>query len=175
MPCLFCAIAERQVEASFVYEDGNVLAFMDIHPVNAGHILVIPRHHFASLSDLPEAIGAHLFIVSQRLAEAIRRSSVRCEAILLTLADGPAAGQEVPHVHLHVIPRFTGDSYRISAESSTPARAELDAVALEIARLGQFGLPLVSVPDRTAATLSAWRMPVLSGGVRGSVVQYRHE
>jgi len=94
MPCPFCAIAERQVEASFVYEDENVLAFMDIHPVNAGHILVIPRHHFASLSELPEAIGAHLFIVAQRLAEAIRRSGVSCEAILLTLADGAAAGQK---------------------------------------------------------------------------------
>src|SRR5258708_11707420 len=135
MPCPFCAIAERRVEASFVYEDENVLAFMDIHPLNAGHVLVTPRHHFASLSDLPEAIGAHLFIVAQRLAEAIRRSGVRCEAILLILADGPAAGQEVPHVHLHVIPRFTGDSYRVSAESSTPTHAELNTEALEIARL----------------------------------------
>jgi len=133
-PCPFCAIAQRRVEASFVYEDDDVVAFMDIHPVNPGHVLVAPQQHFASLSELPAHIGAHLFTVAQRLAEAIRHSGVRCEAILLTLADGPAAGQEVPHCHMHVVPRFDGDSYRVSADWSSPARQELDAVALEIAR-----------------------------------------
>jgi histidine triad (HIT) family protein len=131
-PCTFCAIAERSVQASFVYEDEDVLAFLDIHPVNTGHVLVIPKQHFTSLSKVPEPIGARLFTIAQRLAEAIRRSGVRCEGILLTLADGPAAGQEVLHCHVHIVPRFAGDKYQVSAEWSTPVRQDQDAVATQI-------------------------------------------
>jgi histidine triad (HIT) family protein len=131
-PCTFCAIAGRRLQASFVYEDETVLAFMDIHPVNTGHVLVAPRQHFASLGNVPEAIGPHLFSVGQRLAAAIRRSGVRCEGISLMLADGAAAGQEVMHCHLHVLPRFKGDTYRVDARWSTPFPHELDAVATQI-------------------------------------------
>ncbi len=145
MRCTFCAIADRRVQASFVYEDEDVLAFMDIHPVNTGHVLVVPRQHFASLSDLPAPIGAHLFSVAQRIAGAVRRSGVRCEGILLTLADGPAVGQEVPHCHVHVIPRFVGDGFKIKADWSTPIRQELEAVALELRRLCGYSPP--SLPD----------------------------
>lgn len=145
MRCTFCAIADRRVHASFVYEDEDVLAFMDIQPVNPGHVMVVPRQHFASLSELPATIGARLFTTAQRIADAVRHSGVRCEGILLTLADGPAAGQEVPHCHLHVIPRFVGDDFRISADWSTPTRGELDAVALEIANLCGYSPP--PLPD----------------------------
>ena len=114
---------------SFVYEDDQVVAFMDIQPVNTGHVLVVPRQHFAALGELPESIGARVFTVGQRLAAAIRRSGVRCEGVTLTLADGAAAGQEVMHCHLHVLPRFGGDTYHVSTSWSTPPRHELDAVA----------------------------------------------
>lgn len=127
--CTFCAIAERILPTSFVYADDHLVAFMDIHPVNRGHVLVAPRQHFASLVELPEDIGARIFTVAQRLAAAIRRSGVVCEGITLTLADGAAAGQDVTHCHLHVLPRFKGDTYRVSTAWSTPPRQELDAVA----------------------------------------------
>jgi diadenosine tetraphosphate (Ap4A) HIT family hydrolase len=127
--CTFCAIAKRTLPTSFVYEDNHVVAFMDIHPVNKGHILVAPKQHFASLADLPETIGSRIFIVGQRLGAAIRRSGVRCEGVTLTLADGAAAGQDVMHCHLHVLPRFEGDTYRVSTTWSTPPQPELDAVA----------------------------------------------
>jgi histidine triad (HIT) family protein len=132
-PCTFCRITAHELPASTVFEDDDVLAIMDHHPVNPGHVLVPPKRHFASLAALPEQIGAHLFTTAQRVAAAIRRSGVRCEAIALTLADGEAAGQEVPHVHLHVIPRFTGDAYRVVADySAAPTRETLDAVARSI-------------------------------------------
>jgi diadenosine tetraphosphate (Ap4A) HIT family hydrolase len=111
--CTFCRIAAGELPASKVYEDDEVLAIMDIQPVNPGHVLVLPKRHFSSLQDLPEAVGAPMFTVAQRAALGIRGSGVRCEGIAFTLADGAAAGQEVPHVHLHVIPRFAGDSYRV--------------------------------------------------------------
>ena len=108
---------------------------MDLHPVNPGHVLVMPKDHFPTLLDLPEDVGAQLFTVAQRVAAAIRRSGVRCDAIRLSLADGAAAGQEVPHIHLHVLPRFVGDTYRVVADfSANPAREELDAVAQAIHR-----------------------------------------
>jgi histidine triad (HIT) family protein len=130
--CTFCAIGEGRLPTSFVYADDQVVAFMDLQPINAGHVLVAPRQHFASLDELPEAIGAAMFTVGQRLAAAIRRSGVHSEGMSLTLADGVAAGQEVLHCHLHVLPRFAGDGYRVSTSWSTPPRAELDAVALLI-------------------------------------------
>jgi histidine triad (HIT) family protein len=135
-PCAFCQIVAGAVPASKVHEDEQVLAILDIHPVNPGHVLVLPKQHHPSLEDLPEAVGARLFTIAQRTATAIRRSGLRCEGVRFTLADGAAAGQDVFHLHLHVIPRFVGDSYRVIADwSASPSREELDAVAQTI-RLG---------------------------------------
>ena len=110
-PCVFCDIVAGRVPASVVYRDERVCAFMDIRPVNPGHLLVIPLVHAAGLTTLESGTGAQMFRVGQRLAEAIRRSGVRCEGINFLLADGEAAGQEVFHVHLHVIPRYAGDGF----------------------------------------------------------------
>ena len=82
---------------------------MDIFPVNPGHVLVIPTSHSAFLAELDPEAGAELFRVAQRVAAALRRSDPRCEGVNLFLADGEAAGQEIFHVHLHVIPRQRGD------------------------------------------------------------------
>lgn len=84
-------------------------AFMDVQPVNAGHVLVMPNDHAASPATLPENDGSALFETAREIAAALYRSRLRCEGVNLRLADGEVAGQEVPHVHLHVIPRFEGD------------------------------------------------------------------
>ena len=131
--CVFCDIVAGDAPASLVHADDVVVAFMDIRPATPGHLLVIPTQHAADLAGLDEETGAHLFRVAMRLARAIRRSGVRCEGVNLFLADGEAAGQEVFHVHLHVIPRFAGDSFRIDADwPVAPSRADLDAIAAQI-------------------------------------------
>jgi diadenosine tetraphosphate (Ap4A) HIT family hydrolase len=105
-------------------------AVMDIAPVNPGHLIVVPRLHAASLAELDEDVGAHLFVVATRMAAALRRSGLRCEGVNLFLADGEVAFQDVFHVHLHVLPRFRGDSFRIDADwSARPSREELDRTA----------------------------------------------
>ena len=104
--CVFCDIVEGSAPASVVYQDDVAVAFMSIGPVNPGHLMVVPRRHASALADLDETTGAHLFRVTMRMAGAIRRSGVRCEGINLFLADGEAAFQEIPHVHMHVFPRF---------------------------------------------------------------------
>ncbi len=130
--CIFCQILSGAAPASFVYRDDVCAAFMDIQPVNPGHVLVIPNKHAADLAALDEDTAAHLARVTQRLAAAVRQSGVRCEGVNLFLADGEAAGQEAFHVHWHVIPRFTGDGFGFNfppGYADLPPRAELDALA----------------------------------------------
>lgn len=133
--CVFCRIARKEALASIIYEDEKTTAFLDIQPVNAGHSLIIPRSHATELRDLNEEDGAHMFRIAMRVSEAIRHSGLKCEGINLHLADGRAAGQEVPHVHLHVIPRFQGDGFRIGFGRSygvKPDRKELEETATRI-------------------------------------------
>jgi histidine triad (HIT) family protein len=134
--CVFCDIVSRAAPASFVYADDACSAFMDIQPVNAGHVLVIPNHHASCLAELPSAIGADMFTIAQRIAKALRESGVRCDGVNLFLADGEAAFQEVFHVHLHVIPRYWGDGFRLVFPPDyydLPQRSELDQIAANIA------------------------------------------
>jgi histidine triad (HIT) family protein len=131
--CVFCAIVAGESPASIVHEDDDTLAFMTIGPVTLGHLMVIPKRHAPYLADLDEETGAQIFVVAMRLAQALRASGLRCEGINLFLADGEAAFQEIFHVHLHVFPRFAGDSFRIDADWSVkPTRAELDEVAAQV-------------------------------------------
>jgi histidine triad (HIT) family protein len=124
--CVFCAIATGEATASIVHSDEHVVAFMDIRPFTPGHLLVIPRRHCLGLADLDPRDGALLFRAAQRLAGVLRRSELPCEGVNLFLADGLAAGQEVFHVHLHVVPRAQGDGVRLHAKWRFPPRTELD-------------------------------------------------
>ena len=131
--CIFCAIVAGTAPTSVVYEDDVSLGFMDIQPVNPGHLLVIPKRHAAGLAELDEQTGGHLFQVAMRMAAALRRSGLPCEGINFFLADGEVAFQDVFHVHLHVIPRSAGDTFKIDADwSAQPPRAELDDLAARI-------------------------------------------
>jgi histidine triad (HIT) family protein len=133
--CVFCDILAGTMPSSQVYQDEICSAFMDIQPVNPGHLLVIPNRHAANLSELVEDTGAHMFRVAQRIAQAVRASGVRCEGINLFLADGEVAGQDVFHVHLHVIPRYRGDGFGFRfgpTYGQRPPRPELDANAQKI-------------------------------------------
>jgi diadenosine tetraphosphate (Ap4A) HIT family hydrolase len=92
--CVFCQIVDGRETASVVYLDAGVIAFMDLRPINAGHLLVVP-----------------------------------CEGVNLFVPDGEVAGQEVMHIHLHVLPRTPGDGFRIERGSAITGRAELDQAA----------------------------------------------
>ncbi|HZZ50313.1 MAG TPA: HIT family protein [Pseudonocardia sp.] len=128
--CVFCGIADGSQPASVVVDDGDVLAFCDLQPVHPGHLLVIPRAHASGLAELPARDGQLMFALAHRLAGAVRRSGLPCDGVNLFLADGAAAGQEIHHVHLHVVPRITGDgTLRITASWSLAARHELDETA----------------------------------------------
>lgn len=133
--CIFCNILEGKAPASVVYEDDVCIVFMDIQPVTPGHMLVVPRQHFVGLSDLKEEIGSHLFLVGQRMANALKQSKIPCEGVNLFLADGEVAFQTVFHVHLHIIPRTSGDGFRLvfgPQFKNLPERERLEQIANQI-------------------------------------------
>ena len=131
--CTLCDLAARTIPVSVAYEDSTIFAFMDIKPVNYGHVVIIPKKHIVYLAELDEDTGAELFKVTMRVARAVRRSDVKCEAVNLFLADGEAAGQEEFHVHMHVIPRYEDDRFTLQIVYPTrPTREDLDKIAERI-------------------------------------------
>jgi len=130
--CLFCAIAAGRVPAHVVYEDDRVVAFLDIHPSAPGHTLIIPRAHVTRIEDLSPEDASALFTALHRLTKPIREA-VEAEAATVGINDGPGSGQEVPHVHIHVIPRRRGDG---------------GGIIQAITRKGSAGASLPDVADR---------------------------
>jgi histidine triad (HIT) family protein len=106
--CVFCRIAKGEVSALKVYEDEKAVAFLDIHPSAPGHTLIIPKAHVARVEDLPENDAAALFRALHRLVSPIQ-VAVDAPASTIGINNGRESGQEVPHVHIHVIPRSRGD------------------------------------------------------------------
>ena len=132
--CIFSDMIRGAAEMSVCYEDDLALAFMDIQPVNPGHVLVVPREHFESLLDLPPDLGMHLFRVATRLGPIIRQVS-HAEGMNIVVNSGRAAGQDVFHYHVHLIPRCEGDGFDVPlpfADSPMPDRHHLDAMAARI-------------------------------------------
>ncbi|OLC09699.1 MAG: hypothetical protein AUH39_03960 [Chloroflexi bacterium 13_1_40CM_67_9] len=133
--CIFCRILENREKASFVAQGNDAVAFLDVHPINEGHTLVAPRKHAASIGDVDEVAAVAMWSLARRVAGALRVSGLRCEAVNLYVADGAAAGQEVFHSHLHVIPRWQGDGFGIQFPPHYGAAADRKALDETAARL----------------------------------------
>lgn len=133
--CIFCRIVEGREKASFVAQGSDAVAFLDLHPINEGHTLVVPRKHFALIGEVDEIAAVAMWTLARRIAAGLRLSGLRCEAINFFLADGAAAGQEVFHAHLHVIPRWQGDGFGIKFPPHYGAAAERKALDDIAARL----------------------------------------
>ena len=106
--CIFCRIVRGEAPAHRVYEDDRVLAFLDIHPSAPGHTLIIPKAHVARIEDMHEADAEALFRTLHGLMGPIQ-AAVEAPSSTVGVNNGPESGQEVPHVHIHIIPRFRGD------------------------------------------------------------------
>lgn len=133
--CVFCKILNGDLSASLIYRGRQVSAFLDIHPINSGHVLVVPNEHFERFSEVPKSVAGALFETAQVILTAIQNSSLRCEGANLFLSDGKVAGQEVLHTHLHIAPRFKGDGHHVRFSHGDPelnSRSELDRIAKEI-------------------------------------------
>lgn len=108
--CIFCKIIAKEIPAEIVYEDDFSLAFLDIHPVNIGHTLLLPKEHYENIFDLPDELIANLSVVSKKLATAIKES-LNSDGINIISNNGSAAGQLIFHAHTHIIPRYKDDGF----------------------------------------------------------------
>ena len=140
--CTFCDIIRGAAEVSVCYEDAHALAFMDIQPVNPGHVLVAPKVHYESLLDLPPETASQLYAVVARLAPIVS-AATQAEGMNIIVSSGAAAGQDVYHFHIHLIPRRAGDGFEVPLPfpgSTVPQRTALDAMAARI--IGAFRDPM---------------------------------
>ena len=108
--CIFCKIIAGEIPSAKVYEDEFVYAFLDISPINKGHVLVIPKEHHESVAAVNEETVGRLMKVGSRIGIALKRE-LDADAYNLHLADGTAAGQVVMHAHLHIVPRWIEDGF----------------------------------------------------------------
>lgn len=108
--CIFCKIVAGQIPSARVYEDATKLAFMDIGPIQPGHVLLIPKAHFERLTELPDDVAADLARALPKLARAVV-AAARADGFNLMQTNGACAGQSVGHVHFHIIPRRNDDGY----------------------------------------------------------------
>lgn len=118
--CVFCKIVKWETPSQRVYEDDKYIAFLDINPINFGHTLIIPRQHFENVEATPDEVLADMIKLSKKIGPAITKA-MRADGYNIKINDGRAAGQEIDHIHIHVIPRTAGDGiYRLSARDRYP-------------------------------------------------------
>jgi len=108
--CVFCDIVAQRAPASIAYEDEVCLACMTIEPINTGHVLLLPKRHVVTLDDCEDAVARHLVSVLKTLNRAVQ-SATGSQGVLNEIMNGEAAGQEVFHLHIHIIPRNAGDGF----------------------------------------------------------------
>ncbi|MFA7662300.1 MAG: HIT family protein [Patescibacteria group bacterium] len=114
MDCIFCKIVSGEIPSYKVYEDDDILAFLDIIPVNPGHTLVIPKKHYETILDTPDDVLKNILVVSKRIAQKIMEVT-GAEGFNFNQNNFSVSGQVVPHVHFHIIPRFENDGLKLWA------------------------------------------------------------
>jgi histidine triad (HIT) family protein len=131
--CIFCAIAAREAEASIVFEDDATIAFMDLRQMSPGHTLVVPKAHVPDIFAIDDAAAASVVRTVVRISRAVR-DALQPDGLNIWQSNGEAAGQEVQHVHFHVLPRSHGDAMlRVyPRKPDYPPRTDLDALATRI-------------------------------------------
>jgi histidine triad (HIT) family protein len=134
--CIFCKIVKGEIPCKKVYENEKTLSFLDINPRNKGHVLVIPKTHYLGITDMSDDDAAEV-MKTIKLVAAAQRNSMKTEGMSLVQSNGRMAGQLVPHVHFHLIPR-TEEEKGVGLEGVLPVKkfedAELDKIASDMSK-----------------------------------------
>ena len=125
--CVFCKIVAGQLPAFKLLEDDTTIAFMDINPVNPGHTLAVAKGHWPTVDVIPPDVLAAVARSAQKIAKAAM-AVLKPAGVNLVQANGPAAGQSVPHLHFHIMPRRAGDDVTLNWEPKPGDRAEIEAI-----------------------------------------------
>src|SRR5881409_4513785 len=129
--CIFCRIAGRAADATVVYEDSQTLAFLDIHPLNPGHTLVIPKKHYPSMVEMPPGEVGRVFVSVAKVMRGVMKA-YKADGINIGQSNGRAASQEVFHMHVHVIPRYIHELPEGFPERKTASTVELEQISRKI-------------------------------------------
>jgi len=133
--CIFCGIVAGEVPSHTVHEDDETVAFLDANPLARGHTVVVPRDHHERIADMPRETAEAVFGTIHDLVPAVQ-DAVGAEGVNVGFNDGEVAGQVVPHVHGHVVPRFEGDDGRsfhaVAASQKDLSDEELADVAADV-------------------------------------------
>jgi histidine triad (HIT) family protein len=132
--CVFCRIIGGGEMVSVIYEDDEIISFLDVQPLHPGHVLVVPKQHFKNLFYVPEELAARTFATARRILPGLRKAT-GCRAINLFSPNGTDGGQDVFHFHLHLIPVPQGKPFPLqlpNPEAAVPSRSELDVMAARI-------------------------------------------
>jgi histidine triad (HIT) family protein len=129
--CAFCKIIAGQIPSTRVYEDEQTLAFMDIGQVNPGHVLVAVKPHVENVFGLDDTLAGAVFRATVRVARAVH-AAFAPQGMSIYQANGPAAGQTVFHLHIHVVPRWDADGMNLTWPVKNPPREKLEEYAVKI-------------------------------------------
>lgn len=125
--CIFCKIAAGEIPSKTLYEDEKFRVILDLGPATKGHALILPKNHYRSLFELPEEEAGQAMALAKRMATRMREK-LRCDGFNLVQNNEEVAGQTVFHFHMHLIPRYKGDSQTIGWRPGKPGDAELEEV-----------------------------------------------
>lgn len=128
--CIFCKILAGEIPSTAVYEDDDFKAILDVSPAARGHVIILPKNHAANIYELPDEDASKIMIVAKKIATAIEKA-YHCDGVNILQNNGEAAGQTVFHLHVHVIPRFKGDTVNIGWKQGDMPE-DLDAICKEI-------------------------------------------
>ena len=129
--CIFCKIVRKQAPASIIYEDETVMAFLDIRPLNMGHMLVIPKAHYIDIFDIPEEQLSQVYRIAKQVSFAVKKAT-NADGISIIQQNGKAAGQDIFHMHVHVVPRYDGQKLPRFSDLKEVERVSLDEMAKKI-------------------------------------------
>ncbi len=129
--CIFCKIANGEIPSSTIYEDEDFRVFLDLAPAAKGHALIVPKEHYASIYELDETLCGRIFLLAKKLA--IHMTDIlHCDGFNIMQNNGTVAGQTVFHFHLHLIPRYKGDTAGIRWNPGNASPEELKKLAEEL-------------------------------------------
>ena len=131
--CIFCKIANGEIPSTTIYENDEFRVFFDISPASKGHCLIVPKNHYSDIFEIDPEVAGRLFSLAANVAKSLKKE-LNCEGMNIVQNNGTIAGQTVFHFHLHLIPRYSGDTVKIGWEPGEADVEELQELAKAVGK-----------------------------------------
>ena len=129
--CIFCKLANGVFPTNSIYEDENFNVILDVSPANRGHALILPKQHFDNIFEIDDETASKIMPLAKKIATAVKKVT-GCDGVNVQQNNGTAAGQSVFHLHVHIIPRFDDDKFKLVWYPKSFSDEELAATAEEL-------------------------------------------